>query len=65
MEINIDDYDIDKLREDLINLIGSATPIIEYAESDLVNAEICSEEELILLALSFNFNLDDYRKYIR
>ena len=65
MEINVDDYDIDRLREDLINLIGPATTIIEYAQYDLVNVEICDEKNLILLALSFNFNLDDYRKYVR
>ena len=65
MEINIEDYDFESLRNDLIDIIGPATPINEFAQAYLVNASICSDEELIRLALSFNFNLDDYRKYIR
>ncbi len=65
MEININDYDTYRLRQDLIDIIGPATLINEYAQADLIKVETCSDYEVILIALEFNICLDDYKKYIR
>ena len=65
MEINIEDYDVNRLRADLIDCIGPATIMNEYAQADLIRAETCSDYELILMALEFKFPLDNYKFYTR
>lgn len=64
--INPEEYDTDGITEELVSLIGPATPIEEMAGADLVAAETCkSKEEIIRMALSFGIDIEKYHTYIR
>jgi hypothetical protein len=52
--------DIDKLREDLINYYGSATPYYPMAIMDISRIESASPEELVNIALENHFDLSEY-----
>ena len=54
------DIDIDELRDDLINYFGTAMSCNPIAMADLINVESASDEEIISIALSNGFNLEDY-----
>ena len=62
---DISKIDIISLRKDLINLIGPATPIEEYAQADLVGAETCSDYELVAMAMEYGLDLNNYVKFTR
>ena len=55
--------DIDKLKDDLINYFGSATPMYPVAFMDVINVENASPEELVQIAIQNGFDLNDYRVY--
>ena len=55
--------DIDRLRRDLIDYFGSATPIYGVAFMDVINVERASDEEVVRIALENGFNLSDYEDY--
>lgn len=52
--------DFDKLREDLINYVGTAINIIPIAQYDLLRIMNCRDEELLFIAKEFNFDLSNY-----
>ncbi len=52
--------DIDKLREDLINYYGSATPYYPMDIMDISRIESASPEELVNIALENHFDLSEY-----
>lgn len=52
--------DIERLRMDLIDYFGSATPIFSVAIMDVIEVENASYDKLIEIAKSNGFNLDDY-----
>ena len=60
MEINID---VEKLREDVVDYFGSATPMYPVAIMDVVKAENASPEELVNIAVKNGFDLTDYEDY--
>ena len=53
----MDDIDFGRLRSDLINYFGSATPEFEMAYADVVKVEMASDNELIMIAESNGFDL--------
>ena len=55
--------DIDKLKDDLVNYFGSATPMYPVAFMDVINVEDASPEELVQIAIQNGFDLNDYRVY--
>lgn len=55
--------DIDKLKDDLVNYFGSATPMYPVAFMDVINVENASPEELVQIAIQNGFDLNDYRVY--
>ena len=60
--------DIERLRQDLIDYFGSATPIFPVAIMDVILVENADVYKLIEIAKSNGFNLDDYiikEPYIR
>lgn len=52
--------DIENLRNDLINYFGAANPYFNIAYADIIKLESASPEELIFIAESNNFNLNNY-----
>ena len=52
--------DEEKLRNDLIDLIGPATTIYPVVTSDLVRAECADDEELVQMASSYGININNY-----
>ena len=60
MEIDINDIDFDSWRSDLIDYFGSATPIMPFAMSDVVNVETASDIELLNIINNTSLNLLDY-----
>lgn len=52
--------DVDKLRQDLIDYYGSATPYYPQAIMDISRIENASPEELVNIALENNFDLEEY-----
>ena len=56
------EIDSEKLRKELIELIGSYTPINKIAYSDLIRVQMADENELIEIARYFNIDLDEYKK---
>lgn len=64
---NIDpnEYDIEAIRRRLVSEIGPATPIEEMANASLVSAETCSPDEVIMMAIEYNIDIEEYRKYTR
>ena len=63
--MDIDDIDLERLRNDLIDYFGTATTSFFCAQSDLVNVSSASDIELVNIAIQNNFNLDDYIKTYR
>lgn len=59
MEINFD-----RLRSDLINYYGSGIYVYPIALLSVIKVDMCSEEELIKIALSNNFNLEKYKEAV-
>ena len=67
MNINIEDLDIERLRQDLIDYFTSAmffaSPV---ALVDLTEVENANDEKLIQIAINNNFNLNNYiNKHIK
>ena len=59
--MNIDnELDFDKLREDLIDYVGTAINIIPMAQYDLLIIMNCSNEELLYIAQDFKFDFSNY-----
>ncbi len=56
------EIDIDSLREDLINYLGSAMMYNITAQADLIFITSCSNEELLEYALQNDFDLSNYIK---
>ena len=52
--------DVDRLRSDLINDFGSATPIYNIAYADVTYLQNCSDQEIVSIALRNGYNLSDY-----
>jgi hypothetical protein len=66
MQIDIDNIDVDKIRQELINYYTSAIfTISPIAVTDLTLVENASDEEIIKIAIKNNFDLDRYRKSSR
>ena len=55
--------DIERLREDLINYFGSATPIWGAAFMNVEEVRRASDEEVVRIALENGFPLSDYEVY--
>ena len=55
------EIDYDRLREDLINYVGTATTIFPVATMDLIEIERASNERLIQIAIRYGFNIQDYK----
>ena len=60
--MQVDEININKLRDDLINYFGTAmfkvSPIAMFDLNEVKNA---SPEKLILIAKKYKFNLNDYK----
>ena len=56
-EMNIN---IERLRQDLIDYFGSATPIYPMAIMDVIEVERASYDKLIEIAKNNGFDLDNY-----
>ena len=54
--------DVDRLRSDLIDYFGSATPMYGVAFMDVIRVENASDEEVVRIALENGFNLYDYEE---
>ena len=67
MYINIEDINIEKLRQDLIDYFTSAMFLASpVALIDLTDIETANKEELIQIAINEGFNLNNYiNKYTR
>ena len=67
MYINIEDINIEKLRQDLIDYFTSAMFLASpVALIDLTRVENAGEKELIQIAINGGFNLNNYiNKYTR
>ena len=67
MYINIENIDIDKLRQDLIDYFTSAMFLASpVALIDLTDIETANKEELIQIAINEGFNLNNYiNRYTR
>ena len=61
MEINMNDYDIDAIRNDLENYYGTAyVNVSPVAMVDLINLDNKSDYEIICMAINMGINLDNY-----
>ena len=60
MEINIDDYNIDGIREELYDYYGTAREVSPYAEADLVDLDNKSDYEILVTAINVGINIDRY-----
>ena len=61
MNIDIDEVDVERLRQDLIDYFGCAMfTISPVAMVDLTKVETASDEELIRIALANKFDLSNY-----
>lgn len=59
----MENIDFEKLRKDLIDYFGSATPIYMVAFADVIRVENASNSELVQIAYECGFDLDDYIIY--
>lgn len=59
-EIDINDLDIESLREDLTDYFGSAIFINPYAKYDMLEVSTCNIIRLINIAIENNFDLNNY-----
>ncbi len=57
--------DIERLRSDLIDYFGSATPMFGVAIIDVVKVQNASDEEIVRIAIENGFNLSNYEVYGR
>ena len=55
------EIDYNRLRNDLIDYVGSAMSFFSMATIDLVEIETASEYKLVQIALRFGFNLENYK----
>ncbi len=55
--------DIEKLRDDLENYFGSATPMYPLAYADVIEVQNASPNELLNIAINNGFDLSDYEDY--
>ena len=62
MELNIDDIDFIKLRNDLIDYYGSASLVSPFAMADVVNVDSASNIDLLNLINGTNLDINDYIK---
>ena len=61
MDINVDDIDFERLRNDLIDYFASAMFIVSpSALIDLTKVENASDEALILIAINNHFDISNY-----
>ena len=61
--MDIDDIDIERLREDLEEYFTSAMFMVsEFAMIDMVDVKTASPEELLEIANKNKFNLNNYKK---
>lgn len=69
MEIDIDNYDVKAIREDLEDYYGTAmVNSSPFAMVDLINLDNKSDYEIIITALNIGINLDNYyigKRYIK
>ena len=54
------DLDFDRLRDDLIDSVGTASAFMPFAMSEMAEIENASGSELIRIALRNGFDLDKY-----
>ena len=52
--------DIDKLRSDLINYLGTASYFNPNAQADLIMAECANDFQIIEIARRYGFEMTDY-----
>ena len=57
----MEEYDIERLRDDLIDYYGTASMIYCVAMADLVRVQSSSDSELIEIAINNGYNLEDYK----
>ena len=55
------EFDIERLRTDLINYFGTASSFFPVAYMELFEVQNASNDKIIQIAIDNNFNLDDYR----
>lgn len=61
--MDIDDIDIERLREDLEEYFTSAMFMVsEFAMIDMVDVKTATPEELLEIANKNKFNLNNYKK---
>ena len=61
MEINIDDYDIDALRDYLTDYFGTASINASiFAMSDLISLDNKSDYEVLLMAINMGININNF-----
>ena len=58
-------FDIERLRDDLINYFGTASFYNKTAIMDLIKVEKATDEELIEIAIQNHFDLERYKIRIR
>ena len=56
------EIDTEKLRKELIEQYGSATPINEFAYADLIRVQMADENELKKIAKELNIDPEEYEK---
>lgn len=61
MEINMDDYDISAIRDDLEDYYGTAMiSVSPFATADLINLDSKSDYEIFCMAISMGIDLNHY-----
>ena len=66
MEIDINDYDIDAIRDYLEDYYGTAmTNVSPFATIDLINLDNKSDYEIIIIAYNMGILNDFYKGYTR
>ncbi len=58
----MENFDYEKLKSELKEYFGSATPLNGFAYVDLIRVEKASEYELVKIAINNGFNLNDYKE---
>ena len=66
MTVDIDEIDVDKLREDLYDFFtGAYFNVSPVALMDMTKVETASDEEIIRIAIANRFDLNRYLKQYR
>lgn len=60
--VNFMEINFSKLRSDLINYYGSGIYVYPIALLSVIKVDMCSDEELIKIALSNKFDLEKYKE---